>query len=38
MGDDMTGLINIGLDIENEGDTYKLRDIITKLGFYEEEI
>lgn len=36
--DDMTGLINIGLDIENEGDTYKLKDIITKLRFYEENI
>lgn len=36
--DDMTGLINIGLDIEYDGTLYKLNDKIEKLIPYQEKI
>lgn len=36
--DDMTGLINIGMDIEYDGTRYKLNDKIEKLLPYQENI
>lgn len=36
--DDMTGLINIGMDIEYDGTRYKLNDKIEKLIPYQEKI
>ena len=36
--DDMLGLINIGMDIEYDGERYKLNDIIEKLIPYKEKI
>ena len=36
--DDMSGLINIGMDIEYDGERYKLNDKIEKLIPYQENI
>ncbi|WP_407401115.1 restriction endonuclease FokI C-terminal domain-containing protein [Sodaliphilus sp.] len=36
--DDMSGLINIGMDIEHDGKCYKLNDKIEKLIPYQEKI
>lgn len=36
--DDMSGLINIGMDIEYDGEHYKLNDKIEKLIPYQEKI
>ena len=36
--DDMLGLINIGMDIEYDGERYKLNDKIEKLVPYQEKI
>lgn len=36
--DDLTGLINIGLDIEALGNTYKLKDNILKLAPYHKAV
>lgn len=36
--DDMSGLINIGMDIEHDGECYKLNDKIEKLIPYQEKI
>lgn len=36
--DDMTGLINIGMDIEYDGSCYILNDNIEKLAPYQEQI
>ena len=36
--DDMTGLINIGMDIEFDGTTYKLNDKIEKLVLYDGNV
>lgn len=38
VNDDMKGLINIGLDIDFDGTTYKLRDNIEKLVCYQGNI
>lgn len=36
--DDLTGLVNIGMDITTEGDIYKLRDNVIKLVPFQENI
>lgn len=36
--DDMTGLINIGMDIEMVGDKYKFKDTVLKLAEYTDKI